>query len=334
MNAQFVNLNAAADAMVNGGIIVPEFQQEIIDLVRRGSVLGNRIQFVPATGSPSRFFEQTAVGQGTFTAPGGHGTGTITPVASSPTRVEKSLAIKALTNRIDYSLFDMETVAQQGVFAQLKAKDTRDMVEGLLNVHAKALWAGTDTVSGGLVGAGGTTEYVGLLNQITNTATIASTASIIDSIRSKAASLAASTSYNLLGKKYAIYINPLALDKLEAEAKNTATVMRYIQTDAAQVSTGITVDSMRTALGALPIIPEPYLGMNAFGAAAPGGQNNYAFAIVCEDLIEYHYVGAKEPRVFQLGTIANLNESYVAIFFGAPVVKAASYAHVIGNIQF
>ena len=326
--ANFVNLNAAADALVNGGIIVPEFQKEITDLVRRNGVLSNRIQFVPATGSPSRFFEQTATGQGTYTAPG-----TIAPVASSPTRIEKSLTIKALTNRIDYSLFDLETIAQQNVFAELKAKDLRDMVNGVLNVHAKGLWAGSDTVNGGQVGAGTTIEYVGILNQVTTVNTILSTASIIDSIRTQAAALAASTSYNLLGLKYALYINPLALDFMEQEAKNTATMMRYIQSDSQEVGVGITVDSIRTALGALPIIPEPYLGMDAFGAAAPAGQHNYAFAIVCEDLIEYHYIGAKEPRVFQLGTIANLNESYVGIMFGAPVVKAASYAHVVGNIQ-
>lgn len=333
MSAQFVNLNAAADAMVNGGIIVPEFQKEILDLVKRGSILGNRIQFVPATGSPSRFFEQTAIGQGQFTAPGGHGGGTITPTATSPTRIEKSLVIKALTNRIDYSLFDMETVAQQGVFAQLKAKDMRDMVEGLLNVHAKALWDGTDTVAGNQVGAGGTNQYVGILTQVSNTATIAPDASIVDSIRTKCAQLAASQSYNLVGKRFSIYMNPLAIDFLEQEAKNSINAMKYVETDADNVGIGITVDRIRTALGSLPIIPEAYLGMNVFGAAAPAGKNNYTFAIVCEDLIEYHYVGSKEPRVFQLGTLANLNESYVAIQFGAPVVKAASYAHVVGNIQ-
>lgn len=331
--ANFVNLNAAADALVNGGIIVPEFQAEITDLVRRSGVLQNRIQYVPATGSPSRFFEQTAIANGQWTAPGGHGGGQISPTATSPTRVEKALAIKALTNRIDYSLFDMETVAQQGVFAQLKAKDMKDMVNGLLLVHGQALWNGTDTVAGSMVGAGTTNQYSGILNQVTNTATIAQGSSIIDAIRTKCAQLAASTQYNLLGKKYAIYINPLALDFLEQEAKSQVNAMKYIESNATEVGVGITVDYIRTALGSLPIIPEPFLGVNAFGTAAPAGQDNYAFAIVCEDLVEYHYVGSKDPRVFQIGTLANLNESYVAIQFGAPVVKASSYAHVVGNIQ-
>ena len=331
--AQFVNLNAAADALVNGGIIVPEFQKEITDIVRRSGVLQNRIQMVPATGSPSRFFEQTAIGAATFSAGGGSLGGTITPVASSPTRVEKSLQIKGITNQINYSLFDLETVAQQNVFAELKAKDMRDMVAGMMLLHGQGLWTGTDTVVGNQVGNSGT-QYVGIVNQITTTTTVASGSSIIDAIRTQAANLAASTQYNLLGKKYSLYINPLALDALEKEAKNTATMMRFMESATQEVGVGITVDSIRTALGALPIIPEPFLGKNSFGAAAPVNQNNYPFAIVCEDLIEYHYIGSKEPRVFQLGTLANLNESYVGILFGAPVVKAASYAHVLGNIQF
>lgn len=331
--AQFVNLNAAADALVNGGIIVPEFQKEIVDIVRRSGVLQNRIQFVPATGSPSRWFEQTAIGGATFTAGGGSLGGTITPVASGPTRVEKGLQIKGITNRIDYSLFDLETVAQQNVFAELKAKDMRDMVAGMMVTHGQGLWTGTDTVVGNMVGNSGV-QYVGIVNQITTVNTIASTASIIDSIRTQVATLAASTSLNLLGKKYSIYMNPMALDALEREAKNTTTMMRYMETASSDLGVGLTVDSIRTALGSLPIIPEPYLTKDSFGTAATLPQHNYPYAIVCEDLIEYHYIGSKEPRVFQLGTLANLNESYVGILFGAPVVKAASTAHILGNIQF
>lgn len=332
--AQFVNLNAAADALVNGGIIVPEFQSEIVDLVRRSGVLSNRIQWVPATGSPSRFFEETAIANGQWTAPGGAGGGTISPTATSPTRVEKAVTVKAITNQINYSLFDLETIAQQGVFAQLKQKDLRDCVNGALLIHSNGLWNGTDSVSGGQVGAGTTNQYVGLLTQITNQKTIAQSASIIDQIRTSVASLLNSTTYNLTGKKFALYMNPLAIDYMEQEAKNTSTMMRFVETDADEVGAGITVDRLRTAAGPIPIIPEPFLQMDpASFASAPVGQHNYPFALVCEDLVEYHYVGSKEPRLFQLGTLANLQESYVTIMFGAPVVKGPGYAHLVGVIQ-
>ena len=105
----------------------------------------------------------------------------------------------------------------------------------------------------------------------------------------------------MLGKKMTLYINPLGLDYLEAEAKNSATMMRYIQSDTQEVMAGLTVDSIRTALGAIPIIPEPFLIKNAYGSAAPAGTNNYPFALVCEDLIEYHYIGSKTPPCLSNG---------------------------------
>lgn len=331
--AQFLDMQAgAADALVNGGIIVPEFQKEITDILKRHSIIGSRMSMVPAVGSPSRWFEQTAIQASQFTATGGHGGGTIVAPVSSPTRVEKAVQIKGISAALSYSLFDMETVGQQGVFPELKAKDLSDMIASMCNLHGQALWNGTDTVNGGVVGNGGI-QYVGLMNQITTAQTILTAASIIDSIRTQCATMAANTTYNLLGQKYAIYINPLALDLLEKEAKNGTTLTRFMETDSANVGVGISVDSIRTALGSIPLIPEPALSMNTYGAAAPVGQDNYPFCIVNESLIEYHYIGSKTPRLFQLGTVANLNEHYQAVMFGAPVVKGASYAHVIGNIQ-
>jgi hypothetical protein len=328
-NPQFLNLNAAADYMGNGAIEVPEFQKEILDLVRRNGALAQRISYVPATGSISRFFEQTAIADGNYTDPRN-----INPTSTSPTRVEKSLLVKAVTNRIDYSLFDLETVGQQGVFAQLKAKDMGDMVNGILRLRDKGLWLGTDTVSGSQVGAGATTQYVGLLNQVSTTkVTIASGSSIVDGLRSEVAKLVANSDFAI--RPTAIYMNPLAIDALEKEVKNANGSISFIVNGVQDGVAGLSVTGIVTAAGVLPIIPEPFLATDAPQfSAAPAGQHNYPFAIVCEDLIEYHYIGSKNPRVFQLGTAANLNESYVGVLFGAPVVKAADKAHVIGAVQF
>jgi hypothetical protein len=327
--AQFTSLNAAADYMGNGAIIVPEFQPEITDLVRRSGVLGQRISKVPATGSISRWFDETAIADGQYTDPR-----TIVSTATSPTRVEKSLVVKAITNQISYSLFDLETVGQQGnVFAQLKAKDLKDMVAGILRLRDKGLWAGTDTVSGNQVGNGGT-QFVGLVNQITKTQTIISSASILDSIRTQVAAMVNDANFEI--RPTAIFINPMALDYLEQEVKNSNNAIRYIGSDMADVKAGLSVFGIYTAAGLLPVIPEPFLVMDQVIpgiAAAPGGQHNYPFAIVSESLLEYHYVGSADPRVFQLGRTGNLNEVYSGIMFGAPVAKLAANAHTIGVIQ-
>ena len=60
MNATFADIHAAADFIGPGAIEVPLYQTEIFDICRRSSPFGQRIKQVPATGHPSRFFEETA----------------------------------------------------------------------------------------------------------------------------------------------------------------------------------------------------------------------------------------------------------------------------------
>jgi hypothetical protein len=328
-NEQFINLSAAADYMGNGAIFLPEFQSEITDIVRRNSIFAQRIAYVPATGAPSRWFDQTAISDGAFSDPR-----TIAVAATSPTRVEKSVTLKAITNQINYSLFDMEVMNSQAtVFNQLKSKDMSDMINGITRLHAKALWNGTDTVSGNQIGNGGL-QYVGVVNQIAKTQTIASTASILDSIRTQVANMVNDPLFTV--KPSAIFMNPIAIDYLEQEIKNSNNAIRYIATDITGVAGGLNVMGVNTVAGLLPIYPEPYLVTDQAIpgiSAAPGGQHNYPFCIVSEDLIEYHYVQEKQPRVFQMGKTTNLNESYVGVMFGAPVVKLAANAHTIGVVQ-
>ena len=59
MNAKFIDLNAAADYLGPGAVEIERYQTEITDIVRRRGVFGQRVRQVPATGHPSRFFEQT-----------------------------------------------------------------------------------------------------------------------------------------------------------------------------------------------------------------------------------------------------------------------------------
>ena len=61
MQTQFMDLAAAADFLGPGAVEVNRYQSEITDLVRRRGIFGQRIKQVPATGHPSRFFEQTAI---------------------------------------------------------------------------------------------------------------------------------------------------------------------------------------------------------------------------------------------------------------------------------
>ena len=44
-----------------GAIEIDRYQTEITDIVRRRGAFGQRIKQVPATGHPSRFFEETGI---------------------------------------------------------------------------------------------------------------------------------------------------------------------------------------------------------------------------------------------------------------------------------
>src|SRR6204780_6009699 len=107
MNGRFVDLMGAGDFIGPGAVEVERYQTEIFDIVRRRGVFGQRIKQVPATGHPSRFFEETAINSPTatqaFVDPRN-----IAPVVGAPTRVELAVPLKALVSQINYNLFDLE----------------------------------------------------------------------------------------------------------------------------------------------------------------------------------------------------------------------------------
>src|SRR5271154_481865 len=196
MKANFLDLHAAANFLGPGAIEIERYQTEITDIVRRRGVFGQRIKQVPATGHPSRFFEETAIPSPTaaqaFVDPRN-----IQPTLQTPTRVERSVPLKALVSQINYNLFDMEVGTQQSQFAYLQAKDLADAVDGLLRTHDVALWNGNDTS----LSAPTTTQYFGVIGQIEaggNTVTVAkSTGTIVQTFKTAVATMVSNSSYQV-----------------------------------------------------------------------------------------------------------------------------------------
>src|SRR5277367_5565627 len=316
MRGQFVDLYASADYIGPGAIEIDRYQTEIFDIVRRRGAFGQRIKQVPATGHPSRFFEETAINSPTatqaFVDPRN-----IVATVGSPTRVERTVPLKALVSQINYNLFDLEVGAQQSQFAYLQAKDLADSVEGLLRTHDVALWNGNDTS----LSTPTTLQYFGAIGQIEaggNTATIATNASIVDGIKAVIAQMMANSSYEV--RPTAIYANPVLLDLIDREMKAEFNVVLSTK----EIAAGLTVKMLSTQAGDIPLIPEwtlPYTGVPGSGSAVLPAY------IVTEDLIEYHWLSEPNPRVFQLGVPGSLASQYVVVKFGGVVVKGASYAH-------
>src|SRR5271169_586072 len=316
MKANFLDLHAAADYIGPGAIEIERYQTEITDIVRRRGVFGQRIKQVPATGHPSRFFEETAIPSPTaaqaFVDPRN-----IAPTLQAPTRVERSVPLKALVSQINYNLFDMEVGTQQSQFAYLQAKDLADAVDGVLRTHDVALWNGNDTSLSNPT----TTQYFGAIGQIEaggNSTTIATTASIVDGLKSTIAQMVSSSSFEV--RPTAIYANPVLLDLIDREMKAEFNVVL----STVQITGGLTVKALSTQAGDLPLIPEwalPYAGTPGSGSAVLPAY------IVTEDMIEYHWLTDPNPRVFKLGLPNTLMTESVVVKFGGVVVKGASYAH-------
>jgi len=316
MNATFADIHAAADFIGPGAIEVPLYQTEIFDICRRSSPFGQRIKQVPATGHPSRFFEETAIpnpGTAGFVNPRA-----IVPATVTPTRVERSVPLKAIVSQINYNLFDIELGDQQKQFAYLQAKDLVDTVSGVMVAHDVALWNGNDTS----LSTPTTTQYMGAIGQIAAagglTTTIGTTASIVNGLKTAVAQMVASNGYYV--RPTAIYANPVLLDLIDQEMKTEFNVV--LNTD--NITGGVRVKMLATQAGDLPLIPDWSLGYT--GTPGSGTAVLPAY-IVTEDLIEYHWLGDPAPRIFQLGLPNSLAYQYVAVKFGAVVVKGANYAH-------
>ena len=316
MNAKFTEIHAAADYLGPGAVEVPMYQSEITDLVRRRGIFGQRIKQVPATGHPSRFFEETLHPAPTA-ANGFVDPRNIVAPLVSPTRLERSVPLKALVAQINYNLFDIELGQQQSQFAYLQAKDLADTVDGVLRTHDVALWNGTDTS----LSTPTTAQYFGAGAQIAaggNTTTIAVGASIVDGFKATIAQMIASSSYGV--RPTAIYANPVLLDLIDREMKAEFNVVLNTK----EVTAGFTVKMLSTQAGDIPLIPEWTLGYT--GTPGSGSAVLPAY-IVTEDMIEYHWLSDPNPRIFQLGVPGSLASQYVVVKFGGLVVKGANYAH-------
>lgn len=312
--AYFIDTQAAMQFQAPGTIIVDDFQKEIVDCLRRNSVLDSRISYVPATGDISTYYEQNTINGGAFVDPRNP-----TATASSNPRTAHGVKVKAITNQINFGHYDITLGQQQRHFAELQAKDLNDMLNAIGLVHGKALWRGNDTK----LSEPTTQQYVGLASQITNTFGVAKDASIVTAIRAKVAAMAASELYNLMPT--AIYISPIGHHYLEEEER-----LKEVKELTTSTVAGNQVKAIMTAAGILPIIVDPF--MQSEVNATDGAMTDYGIAILTEPMVEYHYVGEKGMYLFQLGTASDLQEKYVGIKYGAPIAKGASYAHAYGKI--
>lgn len=321
--ASFVeNINASADFMGPGAILTNMYQAEIVDLVRRRFYLGQRISQIPATGQPSRYFEQTDIASAAFTDPR-----VIAPTPTQPKRVERYLTLKGIAGQINYSLFDTEVNQQQGQFEFLEAKDLSDLIDGVLKLHDQALWTGSDT---DLI-VPTTNQYMGISGQIirapsfggvSQRSDISASGSLVDAIKTQVANMVARTDFEV--RPSGIYLNPLLGNLFDQEAK-----LSQQWFNETEILRGVIVKAIPTQVGPLPLIPDAALSVLPNGSGGPASKKLYSAFILSEEFVEYHWLTSPLPRVFQLGLLSNLAAQFTVVKFGAVVAKGPQYAHSV-----
>jgi len=317
-------ISAAADYLAPGAIEVNRYATEIVDMVRRRFVLGQRINQTLATGQPHRYFEQVAIPTAQSVNPR-----TLAATGSQPTRQERVVGLKAITAQINYGLFDVEINQQQGQFAYLEAKDLTDTVDGVLKLHDQKLWTGADTdlflstsneyygISGQIFA--GANSSLGLYGTNGGPTVISATGSLVDGYKTAVAAMANRTDFEV--RPTAIYGNPTLLNLFDQEVYDNNRQLFYNQVE---VLPGVVVNGLPTQVGVLPLVSDPALS-NVSGA---GGKTQYTGFILSDiDMIKYAYLTDPLPRVFQLGLLGNLSSQYVVVKFGAPFVEGPGYAH-------
>ena len=322
-----VALQAAADYLGTGAIEVPIFEREILDMVRRRSIALARIEHVPATGHPHRYFEQLAIASAGSVDPRN-----ISSTATGPTRVERPVFIKAETAQSNLSLFDKDVTEQQNQFASVVAKDVDDVLNAITVWRAQMLWAGTDT---SLVYPT-TLQWCGGLTQITQQFTVALGASIVDGLKTAVATMVANATFVV--RPTAIYLNPLLADYIDQEVKASRITLESVE-----VVAGVEVQAISTQVGKLPLIGDVYMPTTpvstaAYGfAATPSNAKGYYAVILMEEHVEIPVISGKDwnpqARLFQLGLTGNLAGQFIACQFDSVVYKGQSYAHATVQVQ-
>lgn len=321
--AKLIDLSAAADFLGPGAVEVPIFENEILDVVRRNSVVLGRVKSVPATGHPHRYFEQTAIASAAAVDPRN-----LSASATTPTRVERPAFLKAVTAQTNFGLFDKEVTQQQGQFARVIAQDIDDITNAVELKRAAMLWTGSDTS----MTTPTTLEWMGALAQIgggggsINIATVGTGASIIDAIKSVVAAMVSQVGLNV--KPTALVMNGVLADLIDQEAKAAKIELKEA------VVAGVVVTAIATQAGNLPIITEPFMPTDTvgkYGFTDPVTGKHYYIAILTEPEVEVPVISGAEfnpnPRLFQLGLTSSLAGQYVAVKFDTLIVKGAGYLH-------
>lgn len=319
------NLKFGSIADINNGhyLVMPEVDGIIRSVLNKeASPFYKRIKHKPESHETFRWIEEVSQSRtATMIDPRN-----ITSVPNlGITRVEKLGKLKGMSSAINFGLFDTE-LTKNGTFAYVLQDDLQNMYTDMMLLENDQMFSGNDTS----YSASTTQEYFGVMNAITNTASIpvktADTATIAASIKSFVAELDARTDVNCTPT--AIFMNPLTKDKMDIEELALGDKYKVYTVECVP---GLLVTGIMTVVGLLPIITDKRIPIDTSNATV----DNHKILIVDESrIVRHHLIGYETPVTFKLGEINTLLTQYVAVQFANVVVEFPDQAHLLITKSF
>jgi hypothetical protein len=330
-----VQQRATARKMAAAGITTPTlneghnihlalFEDTIYDYLNRDLSIYNLIPSYEATGQPTLWFEQTKRPENEqFSSPTSL---TYKAIDADYGRVPKSAMIKCITSKFNVPFFNTLVARQQNALPDFVAKDIEDWAYSLKRFINTKLYYGSDTD----LATPTTTEYMGIMKQITNIATKAYTDTathITDILETEIAAMDSDIVNNTgSGNDLIIMMNGMTMDKW---VKQERALNSNFRPETAEVRPGFNIPAIRTAKGLIPVITD-----NFINTTAETGYTNHPIVVLNRRMVERRYIGSPDPMVFDwnMGN-DQLTTDKLAVLFDNVIVRGGSFAHALVNYQ-
>jgi hypothetical protein len=301
----------AANYFGNGALLVDEYDPQIMDDVRRVSILWNRIDKRLAPGETTNGFQQSAIASATARP-----RRALSFSSSGPTRAARTpQTVKAIAADTTFGIFDRSVYQQQGRrWGNLEQKDVQDLKSACIREWARQAYNGD--------AEGDDNEFNGLKDLIGSGTTILATTSIIVAICENLVTM--TNSSDVVVQPTAIYTNARVTFCANLELLKVGDRLMY-----APIKVGESVfdtAQLATPVGFLPLIADVFNGVVA------GTPNVYPTFLLSEDKLSWQYVevlGAPgaDPQTYEIALTNALDLQYKTLMFGALDILGVSNSH-------
>jgi len=311
-------IRKALDTTGGSALIRQDLEPLLYELYIREFPAWDRFSKEPANGLVHAYNRETGFGDAQFMTE----LGTVTDDVAAYERATTPISI--LATRRGVTLKNQYATLQGGAGFNPEQLELQAGLRAIAHKMQKTIFQGNATASGGTGadegGAYDANSFDGL-RRILNTGNavdVDPTAGTPENIR-EAFNDAMITTMQAAGRPGVIYIDPVAMGQFDTQQDD---LVRYIDRD--QISVGVTVQSVSTTMGRLPlfVVPGDSIGSYTYS----GNQVSDAY-LVDETAVSIPYLGSDGPTVLDIpmGVSGQLNRLYIIFGMWGLAVKAVQF---------